>query len=60
MTGWLRTCIDMARLMVGQPSYDAYLAHMRSHHPDRQPLSRAQFFRDREQARYGGGSGRCC
>lgn len=60
MTGWWRLWRDMARLMVGQPSYDAYLTHMQSHHPQRQPLSRRQYFRDREQARYGGGNGRCC
>ena len=57
---WRRLGRDMARLMVGQPSYDAYLAHMLHHHPDREPLSRQQFFRNREQARYGGGTGRCC
>lgn len=57
---WRRLGRDMARLMVGQPSYDAYLAHMHRHHPDREPLSRQQFFRNREQARYGGGTGRCC
>ena len=52
---------DTARLMIGQPSYDAYCAHMAERHPDQAPMDRAQFFREREQARYGGkGSGRCC
>jgi uncharacterized short protein YbdD (DUF466 family) len=51
----------MARLMVGQPSYDAYLTHMAHHHPERTPMDRIAFFREREQARYGGkGGGRCC
>jgi len=57
----LRAFRDMARLMVGQPSYDAYLAHMAQHHPERTPMDRIAFFREREQARYGGkGGGRCC
>lgn len=51
---------ETARLMVGQSSYDAYLDHMRRHHPERSPMSPLEFFRNREQARYGSGSGRCC
>jgi uncharacterized short protein YbdD (DUF466 family) len=52
---------ETALLMVGQPSYDAYLAHMAERHPEHAPMSRAAFFRDREQARYGGkNGGRCC
>jgi uncharacterized short protein YbdD (DUF466 family) len=59
---WLRCLCDTARLMVGQPSYEAYLEHMRRLHPDKAPMTRAAFFRDREAARYGGGGGglRCC
>lgn len=57
----LRQLRETARLMVGQPSYDAYLAHMAAHHPDREPLTRTAFFRNREQARYAGkGGGKCC
>ena len=56
-----RCVCDGARLMVGQPSYETYLEHMAATHPDRPPMSRAEFFRDRQQARYGGGGGmRCC
>ncbi|WP_184116958.1 YbdD/YjiX family protein [Sphingomonas abaci] len=51
---------QMARLMVGMPDYDAYCRHMAAHHPERAPMSRAAFFRDRQQARYGSGGGRCC
>jgi len=48
--------------MVGQPSYEAYVEHIRRLHPDRPPMTRAEFFRDREAARYGGGTRgfRCC
>ncbi len=48
------------RLMVGVPDYDGYVAHLRRMHPEREPMSYAAFFRERQQARYGGGSGRCC
>ena len=48
------------RLMVGVPDYDTYVAHMRSQHPDREPMSYEAFFRNRQDARYGGGTGRCC
>ena len=61
MSALLRALRDMARLMVGQPSYDAYLAHMAARHPGDEPMTRTAFFRNREQARYGGASGgKCC
>jgi uncharacterized short protein YbdD (DUF466 family) len=58
----LRCACDTARLMVGLPSYDAYLAHMAGTHPDQTPMSYAEFFRNRQDARFGSGSGgfRCC
>ena len=49
-----------AHLMVGLPDYDDYLRHMRQAHPERTPMSREAFFRDRQDARYRGGGGRCC
>jgi len=48
------------RLMVGLPSYAAYRRHMTDTHPDVVPMDEIAFFRDRQQARYGGGGGRCC
>lgn len=52
---------ETARSMVGVPSYAAYRAHMAAHHPDVVPMDEIAFFRDRQQARYGGkGGGRCC
>lgn len=58
--GW-RHARDGARSMIGIPSYDAYLDHMRSAHPDVEPMDYPSFFRDRQDARYGAkGSGRCC
>lgn len=50
-----------ARLMVGLPDYEAYLAHMAQHHPGASVMSKVTFFRDRQEARYGGkNGGRCC
>jgi uncharacterized short protein YbdD (DUF466 family) len=47
--------------MVGLPSYSAYLRHMAERHPERTPMSEPEFFRDRQEARYGGrNGGRCC
>jgi len=60
MKGILSRLRQTALLMVGQSSYEAYLAHLRTHHPEREPMSRIDFFRDREKARYGTGGGRCC
>jgi uncharacterized short protein YbdD (DUF466 family) len=51
-----------ARLMVGLPDYDNYLNHMQATHPDQVPMSYEEFFRERQEARYGGNGriARCC
>lgn len=51
---------DAARLAVGVPDYEAYLRHLRRHHPERALPSYAEFFRERQDARYGKGRVRCC
>lgn len=57
----LTTLRKAARLMVGMPDYDAYLRHMGDHHPGAPVMDRVTFFRDRQEARYGGkNGGRCC
>lgn len=61
--GLLRGAADCGRLMVGVPSYEAYLAHFRAHHPGLTPMNEAEFVRDRQDARFGGGGRggfRCC
>jgi uncharacterized short protein YbdD (DUF466 family) len=61
MTGFLARLRETAHLMVGLPSYAAYLRHMAERHPERTPMSEPEFFRDRQEARYGGrNGGRCC
>lgn len=50
------------RLMVGVPDYDAYVSHMKSAHPEQPIMSYPEFFRERQEARYGakGRLNRCC
>ncbi|WP_220429087.1 YbdD/YjiX family protein [Vulcaniibacterium gelatinicum] len=60
MRRFWRTAVRTARLAIGVPDYEAYLAHMRTHHPGRAPMDRAGFFAERLQARYGRGRARCC
>jgi uncharacterized short protein YbdD (DUF466 family) len=48
------------RLMVGVPDYGAYLRHMQATHPEQAPMSYEAFFQERQQARYGSRTGRCC
>ena len=48
------------RVMIGVPDYARYLAHQRTAHPDATPLSREEFARERERARYEGTGSRCC
>jgi uncharacterized short protein YbdD (DUF466 family) len=52
-----------ARLMVGVPDYETYVAHRRANHPKEPIMTYVEFFRERQQARYGVGNGRfrgCC
>lgn len=51
-----------ARLMVGLPDYDNYLNHMQLNHPDQKVMSYEEFFRERQDARYGGNGriAKCC
>lgn len=52
---------QMANLMVGIPDYDNYVQHMKLNHPDKTPMTYEEFFRDRQDARYGGKGGfKCC
>jgi uncharacterized short protein YbdD (DUF466 family) len=49
--------------MVGVPDYETYLAHRRRTHPNEPVVSYEDFFRERQESRYGEGSGkisRCC
>ena len=66
-TGRVRLVCEMvvqtARLMVGVPDYQTYVAHRQSLHPDKPMMNYEEFFRERQDARYAIGKGRfrgCC
>lgn len=61
MRRWHDVMRRTARLMVGLPDYEAYLARRRAAHPDEPAMSRAEFHRERTERRYRNGmTGRCC
>lgn len=63
LKGVVRCLCEGGRLMVGVPSYDAYVRHVQAQHPDRPPMDEVEFFRDRQRARFGEGARggfRCC
>ncbi|HSD16114.1 MAG TPA: CstA-like transporter-associated (seleno)protein [Thermomonas sp.] len=56
-----RRLVQTARLCCGVPDYDNYVRHVLQKHPDRAPMDYKTFFRERQEARFGGRSGfRCC
>lgn len=48
------------RLMVGLPEYDTYLGHMERTHPGEPVMTYEEFFRERQEARYGSGKRPTC
>lgn len=50
------------RLMVGLPDYGGYVKHMQATHPSAPVMTYEEFFRERQEARYGGNGkmSRCC
>ncbi|MCE7915190.1 MAG: DUF466 domain-containing protein [Nitrosomonas sp. PRO4] len=62
ITQVIQNIAQSMRLMVGVPDYGAYVEHMRVAHPDRSIMSYEEFFRERQEARYGGKGrmSRCC
>ena len=53
-----RRGVQTARLMVGVPDYNAYVAHRKACHPDEPVMSYTEFFRERQQARYATSNGK--
>ena len=52
-----------AKMLIGIPDYDNYVEHMKTNHPDKPYMTYTEFFRERQEARYGGsgeGGVRCC
>ncbi len=60
----IRGAARTARLMVGVPDYDTYVAHRQAAHPGEPVMSRAEFLAERAEKRFGGGTeggiSRCC
>ena len=56
----LRAIAKTVRTIIGAPDYDRYVEHVRTCHPDRTPLTRDEFARDRLEARYSRPGNRCC
>ena len=59
-SAWLARIGATVRLIIGAPDYAAYVAHVRTHHPEREPLSEQAFVADRLAARYEKPGSRCC
>jgi len=57
---WLRFSTQTARLMVGVPDYEAYVARRRHFNPQAAVLSRGEFVRYCAQQRLGGRGPRGC
>ena len=55
-----RIAVRTARLAIGVPDYDNYVAHMRARHPDARVMNYPEFFNERQQKRYGTGRSGCC
>ena len=62
--GLKSAAVQTARMIkAGVPDYEVYIAHRREHHPAEPIMSYAEFFRERQQARYTcakGYFGGCC
>lgn len=50
----------LLRRIIGAPDYAAYVAHVRVHHPEREPLCEREFLTERLNARYEKPGARCC
>ena len=58
-----RLFVQTANLMVGLPDYETYVRHREQNHPGEPVMTREEFFRERQNSRYGAGkagSFRCC
>ena len=51
---------QMLRRIIGAPDYAAYVAHVRAHHPEREPICERDFVAERLAARYEKPGARCC
>ncbi|HYV97271.1 MAG TPA: YbdD/YjiX family protein [Gemmatimonadaceae bacterium] len=52
--------LRVVRRIVGVPDYEAYVAHVRAHHPDEEPLSQSAFIEKCWDEKYSRPGTRCC
>jgi uncharacterized short protein YbdD (DUF466 family) len=57
---WAVRVAALIRRIIGAPDYASYLAHVRSHHPEREPLGEREFMAERFRERYEKPGGKCC
>ena len=55
----LRTGWRGVRTLTGEDAYERYVVHLRAMHSDREPMSHAAFYRQRELQKWDGIK-RCC
>lgn len=60
LSDFWRKAVQTARLAIGVPDYEVYVAHMRSTHPQTPVMTYTEFFNERQQKRYGNGRTGCC
>jgi uncharacterized short protein YbdD (DUF466 family) len=51
---------DAVRRIVGVPDYDAYVRHVRLHHPQAEPATKNEFMRQCWEDKYTRPGNRCC
>lgn len=59
MKSMLATAWKLIRRSTGDDSYERYLEHLTAKHPEKQPLSRREYFREEQQRKWEGVR-RCC
>lgn len=57
---WWKKLGEFVRAVIGAPSYEHYLEHMKLAHPNMTPLDREDFVCSRLHARYSKPGARCC
>jgi uncharacterized short protein YbdD (DUF466 family) len=50
----------VVRRIVGVPDYDAYVQHLRLHHPETEPATRNEFLKQCWDDKYTRPGNRCC
>jgi uncharacterized short protein YbdD (DUF466 family) len=57
---WPVRVAALIRRIIGAPDYASYVAHVRTHHPEREPLGEREFMAERWRERYEKPGGKCC